>query len=262
MSGRLRVGLRTIAARQAWDGRKARVGRGFIPGIRHFQAGVRALRRRERAGHPGAADRLAKVEADMEVVESALVVRWAKGNHRFLLEDLDAEALEAERPRWVRAARTLRCPAGCAGAAPRRRHAGVAARPAGPVAQGSDRARRVPAHAGRRPAQPEGGDQHRIHRGAARVPHLRRAGGVRAGSDSRTHACGSGRRPRLRARPRAPQAARRGAAPVRGGAVPVAAAHGDGDLRPSRHLPVDAVYAYVEEFADTSGTVAPEPARR
>ena len=107
MSAPLRVGLRTIAARQAWDGRKARGGRGFIPGIRHFQAGVRALRRRERAGDAGAAERLAKVEADMEAVEEALV-RWANGNRRFLLEDLEVGALEAERPRWVRAARTVR----------------------------------------------------------------------------------------------------------------------------------------------------------
>ncbi|MXY56128.1 MAG: DUF1845 domain-containing protein [Gammaproteobacteria bacterium] len=107
MSERLRVGLRTIAARQAWDGRKARVGRGFIPGIRHFQAGVRALRRRERAGDAGAAERLARVEADLAVVDAALV-RWAKGNRRFLLEDLDAGAFEAQRPRWIRAARTVR----------------------------------------------------------------------------------------------------------------------------------------------------------
>ncbi len=107
MSAPLRVGLRTIAARQAWDGRKARDGRGFIPGIRHFQAGVRALRRRERAGDAGAAERLVKVEADLAVVDAALV-RWANGNRRFLLEDLDAGALAAERPRWVGAARILR----------------------------------------------------------------------------------------------------------------------------------------------------------
>ena len=39
MTRRRRVRLRTIAARQVWDGREARGGSGFIPGIRHFQAG-------------------------------------------------------------------------------------------------------------------------------------------------------------------------------------------------------------------------------
>ena len=106
MNAPFRVGLRTIAARQLWDGRKARGERGFIPGIRHFQAGVRALRRRERAGDAGGVERLSKVEADLQAVEAALV-RWARGNRRVLPEELDAGAFEAERPQWVRASRSI-----------------------------------------------------------------------------------------------------------------------------------------------------------
>ena len=107
MNALFQVGLRTIAARQLWDGRKARDGRGFIPGIRHFQAGVRAMRRREREGDAGAGERLGKVDAGLEAVEAALV-RWARGNRKFLAEELGVDAFEAERPQWVRASRSMR----------------------------------------------------------------------------------------------------------------------------------------------------------
>ena len=72
MSAPYRVRLRTVAARQLWDGRKARGGRGFIPGIRHFQAGVRALRGARRAGDIDAIARLTEIEAAFEVVERSL----------------------------------------------------------------------------------------------------------------------------------------------------------------------------------------------
>ena len=107
MSAPFRVPLLTIAARQLWDGRKAVRGHGFIPGIRHFQAGVRALRRRERAGDAGAAERLGTVEAGLEAVEAALA-RWSKGQGRFMLESLGVRGVEEEPRQWHGALHSVR----------------------------------------------------------------------------------------------------------------------------------------------------------
>ena len=71
--------------------------------------------------------------------------------------------------------------------------------------------------------------------------HFRRAGGVRAGADPRTHARRPQRRPRSWARRRPSQATRRGPAPPCGGTLPVAAAHHEGYLRARGDLPLDAV---------------------
>ena len=63
------------------------------------------------------------------------------------------------------------------------------------------------------------------------VFHIFGAGGVRAGADPRAHACRIGCCPSAGTRGRSSQAARRGTAPPRGGALPVAPAHREGDLR-------------------------------
>lgn len=73
MTARLRTRLRTIAARQVWDGRRAHGGSGFIPGIRHFQAGVRAYRAAAARGDPEAAARLAEIDDALDAADRSLV---------------------------------------------------------------------------------------------------------------------------------------------------------------------------------------------
>ena len=107
MSAPYRVRLRTIAARQLWDGRKARGGRGFIPGIRHFQAGVRALRGARRAGDIDATARLTEIEAAFEVVERSLA-RWRRGLVGFVLDSLAPRSVEPGNGSWLGASRSIR----------------------------------------------------------------------------------------------------------------------------------------------------------
>ena len=96
MSAPYRVRLRTVAARQLWDRRKARGGRGFIPGIRHFQAGVRSLYSARGASDIVAAERLAEVDAALGTVERSLA-RWRKGLEGFVAESLGSVCVGADR---------------------------------------------------------------------------------------------------------------------------------------------------------------------
>ena len=107
MSAPYRVRLRTIAARQLWDGRKARGGRGFIPGIRHFQAGVCALHKGSDAGNVDAADRLGEIEAAVESVERFLA-RWRRGLAGFAAELPEFGSVRPNDGSWVRASRSFR----------------------------------------------------------------------------------------------------------------------------------------------------------
>ena len=76
-----RVVLESITARLLWDGRPED-GR-FIPGLAHFDAGVRALRG---AGqHAGAARRLGEIDRALRQAEEA-VNGWARGLRAFARE--------------------------------------------------------------------------------------------------------------------------------------------------------------------------------
>lgn len=79
-----RVALESITARLLWDGR-AGDGR-FIPGVAHFDAGVRALR--SAAEDVGAARRLGEIGEALGGAEGA-VNRWAMGLRAFARETLD-----------------------------------------------------------------------------------------------------------------------------------------------------------------------------
>ena len=93
-----RVVLASITARLLWDGR-AEDDR-FIPGIAHFDAGVRALRG---AGEDvGAARRLGEIEAALRGAEDA-VDRWARGLRAFARETLGCP--EDGSPAWEDAGR-------------------------------------------------------------------------------------------------------------------------------------------------------------
>ena len=107
MSTPYRVRLRTIAARQLWDGRKARGGRGFIPGIRHFQAGVRTLHRASGAGDVDAAACLVEIDAALEAVERSLF-RWRRGLAGFVEESLEPGTVAGNCAGWRRASRVFR----------------------------------------------------------------------------------------------------------------------------------------------------------
>ena len=107
MSAPYRVRLRTVAARQLWDGRKARGGRGFIPGIRHFEAGVRALHRARDAGNVDAGDRLAEIEAALESVERSLA-RWGRGLAGFVAGSPEPGSVGADDGGWLAASRSMR----------------------------------------------------------------------------------------------------------------------------------------------------------
>lgn len=76
-----RVVLESITARLLWDGR-AEDGR-FIPGLAHFDAGVRALRGAGR--HAGAARRLGEIDRALRQAEEA-VNGWARGLRAFARE--------------------------------------------------------------------------------------------------------------------------------------------------------------------------------
>ena len=107
MTGRRRVSLRTIAARQVWDGRKARGGSGFIPGIRHFQAGVLAYRAEAARGDAEAAARLGEIRDALDAVDRSLV-RWRRGLAGFASERLPGKAVSPNGRRWRRSGRLLR----------------------------------------------------------------------------------------------------------------------------------------------------------
>ena len=107
MSAPYRVRLRTVAARQLWDGRKARGGRGFIPGIRHFQAGVRSPYSARGASDIVAAERLAEVDAALGTVARSLA-RWRNGLEGFVAESLGSVCVGADRGPWLRASRSIR----------------------------------------------------------------------------------------------------------------------------------------------------------
>lgn len=88
-----RVALESITARLLWDGR-AEDGR-FIPGVAHFDAGVRALR--SVGEDVGAARRLREIGEALGGAEGA-VNRWALGLRAFARETLDC--LEDASPGW------------------------------------------------------------------------------------------------------------------------------------------------------------------
>ena len=107
MTARRRVRLRTIAARQVWDGREARGGSGFIPGIRHFQAGVRGYRTAAARGDADAAARLEEIEASLGAFERSLE-RWRCGLAGFASVALDGRTAGAQHGGWRRSGRLLR----------------------------------------------------------------------------------------------------------------------------------------------------------
>lgn len=108
MTARRRVRLRTIAARQVWDGRKARGGSGFIPGIRHFQVGVRAYRAAAARGNADAtAARLEEIDAALGAFEQSLD-RWRRGLAGFASASLNGGTAPAQNGGWRRSARLLR----------------------------------------------------------------------------------------------------------------------------------------------------------
>ena len=107
MTARRRVRFRTIAARQVWDGRKACGGSGFIPGIGHFQAGVKAYRAAAARGDADAAARLEEIEAALGAFERSLD-RWRRGLAGFASALLDGKPVPAQNEGWRRSARQLR----------------------------------------------------------------------------------------------------------------------------------------------------------
>ena len=107
MTARRRIRLRTVAGRQVWDGRKARGGSGFIPGIRHFQAGVRAYRAAAAGGDAEAVARLGEIDGALDALGRSLD-RWRRGLAGFAAERLPPEALAATGGRWLRTGRLLR----------------------------------------------------------------------------------------------------------------------------------------------------------
>lgn len=78
VKGLYRARLRTIAARQLWDGRRPGPGRVSIPGVRDFQRGVRALRAAAATGEATAAARLVEIDAALDAAGRALG-RWRRG---------------------------------------------------------------------------------------------------------------------------------------------------------------------------------------
>ena len=107
MTARRRTRLRTIAARQVWDGRKPHGGSGFIPGIRHFQAGVRAYRAAAARGDAEAAARLGEIDDALDALDRSLV-RWRRGFAAFVSERVPGGAAAGDGGRWRRSGRLLR----------------------------------------------------------------------------------------------------------------------------------------------------------
>ena len=107
MTARRKTRLRTVAARQVWDGRKAHGGGGFIPGIRHFQAGVRHYRRAAAQADAEAAARLDEIESALAALDRA-VDRWRRGLAAFAAEKVPGEAVSPKGRRWRRSRRLLR----------------------------------------------------------------------------------------------------------------------------------------------------------
>ena len=100
----VRVTLRTIGARLLWDGRLDD-GRGFIPGIGHYQAGVQALDAAARHHDRRAARLLAELETALHGTELS-VRRWRRGIERFVGESLGG-TLSAQRT-WLEEQRSIR----------------------------------------------------------------------------------------------------------------------------------------------------------
>ena len=95
-----RVVLESITARLLWDGR-AEDGR-FIPGVAHFEVGVRAVRRAAVRGVADAERRLDEIDEALGKAEGA-VNRWARGLAAFAGETLGDEVPGS--PAWDGAAR-------------------------------------------------------------------------------------------------------------------------------------------------------------
>lgn len=107
MTARRRTRLRTIAARQVWDGRKTHGGSGFIPGIRHFQAGVRAYRTAAARGDAEADARLGEIDDALHALDRSLV-RWRRGLGAFVSERVPGGPAADDGRHWRRSARLLR----------------------------------------------------------------------------------------------------------------------------------------------------------
>ena len=84
-----RVVLESITARLLWDGR-AEDGR-FIPGVAHFEAGVRAVRRAAAGGVADAERRLGEIDEALGKAEGA-VNRWARGLAGFVRDRFGDDA--------------------------------------------------------------------------------------------------------------------------------------------------------------------------
>ena len=100
VSGLYRARLRTIAARQLWDGRRAAPDRVPIPGMAEFQKGVRALRVAAKSGSPTAARRLAEIDAEMDAAQGALG-RWRRGLAAFAAESIPAPNRRGRPEPWL-----------------------------------------------------------------------------------------------------------------------------------------------------------------
>ena len=98
-----RVVLESITARLLWDGR-AEDGR-FIPGVAHFEAGVRAMRRAAAGGVADAERRLGEIDEALGKAEGA-VNRWARGLASFARDTFGDDAPGS--PGWSGARRVLR----------------------------------------------------------------------------------------------------------------------------------------------------------
>ena len=99
--------LRTIAGQQVWDGRRRAVGVRFVPGIRHFQTGVRAYREVADCGDGEAVARLTEIDAGLAGIEQSLA-RWRRGIALFVVASLDESSVQAEQEGWREGTRLLR----------------------------------------------------------------------------------------------------------------------------------------------------------
>ena len=106
VNGLFRAGLRTIAARQLWDGRRAAPRRIAIPGVWDFQRGVRAMRTAAASGDRDVAERLAEIDAAMDAARRSLG-RWRRGLAAFEAESVAVAATNGNRTRWLGATRLI-----------------------------------------------------------------------------------------------------------------------------------------------------------
>ncbi|MYD94478.1 MAG: DUF1845 domain-containing protein, partial [Chloroflexi bacterium] len=105
VNGLYRARLRTIAARQLWDGRRPAPGRVAIPGVRDFQRGVRALRAAAESGETVAAARLEEIDAALDATGRALG-RWRRGLAAYVATPPDPEPHGVGK-RWLGATRLV-----------------------------------------------------------------------------------------------------------------------------------------------------------